>query len=98
LLSRPQANVWTSWAFSWNLPSSGRYKIEVRATNFNGVRQPELDKGVDQYDGRTSWHSVPVNIATTYQPIDEPCGLLCRLGYCRPFRPVPALRSVNGSH
>ena len=65
LLSRPRANVWTSWSFSWNLPSSGRYKIVVRATDSNGVRQPELDKGVDQYDWRTSWHSVPVNVATT---------------------------------
>jgi DMSO/TMAO reductase YedYZ molybdopterin-dependent catalytic subunit len=64
ILSRPEANVWVSWAFAWQLPTSGRYEILVRATDSAGVTQPRTDAGVDLYDGRTGWHSVPVNVAT----------------------------------
>ena len=64
ILSRPEANVWVSWAVAWQLPTSGRYEILVRATDSAGVTQPRTDAGVDLYDGRTGWHSVPVNVAT----------------------------------
>jgi DMSO/TMAO reductase YedYZ molybdopterin-dependent catalytic subunit len=64
ILSRPEPNVWVTWAFAWNLPISGRYEILARATDSAGVRQPRTDKGDDLYDGRTGWHSVPVNVST----------------------------------
>ena len=63
ILSRPDPNVWVTWAFVWNLPTSGRYEIVARATDSAGIRQPRRDAGIDLYDGHTGWHSVPVNVS-----------------------------------
>lgn len=65
ILSKPEPNVWVSWAYTWKLPVSGRYEILARATDSVGSTQPRTDAGVDLYDGRTGWHSVPVDVATT---------------------------------
>lgn len=65
ILSTPEPNVWVSWAHAWKLPVSGRYEILARATDSAGNIQPRTDTGVDLYDGRTGWHSVPVDVATT---------------------------------
>ena len=65
ILSRPEPNVWVSWAYLWNLPESGRYEILARATDSAGISQPRIDAGVDLYDGRTGWHSVPVDVASS---------------------------------
>ncbi|HJP32779.1 MAG TPA: hypothetical protein QGF95_19710, partial [Candidatus Latescibacteria bacterium] len=65
ILSRPEPNVWVSWAFAWALPASGRYEILARATDSAGFRQPRTDAGNDLYDGRTGWHSVPVDVSTS---------------------------------
>ena len=62
IMTRPEANVWVSWADTWALPASGRYEILARSTDGAGVSQPQTDAGVDLYDGRTGWHSVPVDV------------------------------------
>lgn len=62
IMTRPEPNVWVSWAYTWTLPASGRYEILARATDGAGTSQPQTDAGVDLYDGRTGWHSVPVDV------------------------------------
>lgn len=62
ITTRPEANVWVTWAYTWALPASGRYEILARATDWAGMSQPRTDTGVDLYDGRTGWHSVPVDV------------------------------------
>ena len=64
IVSRPEPNVWVSWIYAWSLPESGRYEIVARATDSAGDTQPRTDAGVDLYDGRTGWHSVPVDVFT----------------------------------
>ena len=36
------ALVWSSWSYEWPVPSSGRYSLEVRATDGEGRSQPEV--------------------------------------------------------
>jgi DMSO/TMAO reductase YedYZ molybdopterin-dependent catalytic subunit len=35
------ALIWTPWSYEWKVPSSGRYGLEVRATDEDGRSQPE---------------------------------------------------------
>ena len=65
LTSRSEPNVWCTWSHPWSLPASGRYEILARATDSAGEAQPRKDEGPDLYDGRTGWHSVPVDVSTT---------------------------------
>ena len=65
LTSRSEPNVWCTWSHPWSLPASGRYEILARATDSAGDVQPQKDEGRDLYDGRTGWHSVPVDVSTT---------------------------------
>jgi DMSO/TMAO reductase YedYZ molybdopterin-dependent catalytic subunit len=65
ILTQSEPNVWVRWAYAWSLPASGRYEVLARATDSAGVRQPRTDSGADLYDGRTGWHSVPVDVSTT---------------------------------
>ncbi|HJP31897.1 MAG TPA: molybdopterin-dependent oxidoreductase [Candidatus Latescibacteria bacterium] len=58
ITSRSLPNVWVTWTFEWAIPSTADYYINVRATDIDGVIQPEVDEGLDVYDGRTSWHRV----------------------------------------
>lgn len=55
-------DVWVTWGYEWSLPVSGQYEIVARATDREGDTQPQFDKGVDLYDGRTGWHRVPVDV------------------------------------
>ena len=55
-------NIWITWAYEWELPSSGDYEIVARATDSAGESQPAVDAGADLYDGRTGWHRVPVKV------------------------------------
>jgi DMSO/TMAO reductase YedYZ molybdopterin-dependent catalytic subunit len=64
IMTRSEPNVWITWAFTWNLPTRGTYRILARATDSAGVRQPRTDEGDDRYDGRTGWHRVPVDVVT----------------------------------
>lgn len=69
ILSKPEPDVWVSWAHAWNLPTSGRYEIVARATDSAGDTQPRLDAGDDLYDGRTGWHNVAVDVETNPRPV-----------------------------
>ncbi len=55
-------NIWVTWGYEWHLPATGRHEILARATDSEGNSQPQEDKGVDLYDGRTGWHRVPVDV------------------------------------
>ncbi len=48
LLTSP-ALIWTPWSYEWQVPSSGRYSLEVRATDEQGRSQPE-DRDPDRKD------------------------------------------------
>ena len=62
--TRSEPNVWVTWAFTWNLPTRGTYRILAWATDSAGQRQSRTYEGDDRYDGRTGWHRVPVDVAT----------------------------------
>ena len=55
-------NIWVTWAYEWELPSSGKFEVVARATDSAGDMQPMTDTGQDLYDGRTGWHRVPVTV------------------------------------
>jgi len=42
LAAAPAALIWTPWSYEWQVPSSGRYALEVRATDEDGRTQPEV--------------------------------------------------------
>jgi hypothetical protein len=42
LAASSAALVWSSWSYEWPVPSSGRYSLEVRATDGEGRSQPEV--------------------------------------------------------
>src|ERR1700687_3782028 len=42
LSTSPAAMIWTPWSYEWQVPSSGRYTLEVRATDDDGRSQPEV--------------------------------------------------------
>jgi DMSO/TMAO reductase YedYZ molybdopterin-dependent catalytic subunit len=41
LAASPDALIWTPWSYEWQVPSSGRYSLEVRATDEKGRSQAE---------------------------------------------------------
>jgi DMSO/TMAO reductase YedYZ molybdopterin-dependent catalytic subunit len=42
LSASPAAMIWTPWSYEWQVPNSGRYTLEVRATDDGGQSQPEV--------------------------------------------------------
>lgn len=42
LSASPAALIWTPWSYEWQIPSSGRHTLEVRATDDDGRSQPEV--------------------------------------------------------
>ncbi len=36
------ALIWSSWSYEWKVPGSGKYALEVRATDEDGKSQPEV--------------------------------------------------------
>ena len=42
LSASPAGMIWTPWSYEWQVPSSGRYTLEVRATDEAGRSQPEI--------------------------------------------------------
>jgi len=38
----PAVLIWTPWSYEWHVPGSGRYALEVRATDDGGGSQPEV--------------------------------------------------------
>ena len=63
-LSAPTvALLWTPWSYEWKIPTSGRYTLEVRATDDGGGVQPEVREPdrKDPYELNTP-HSVNVSV------------------------------------
>jgi DMSO/TMAO reductase YedYZ molybdopterin-dependent catalytic subunit len=42
LSASPSAMIWSLWSYEWQVPSAGRYTLEVRATDAEGRSQPEV--------------------------------------------------------
>jgi DMSO/TMAO reductase YedYZ molybdopterin-dependent catalytic subunit len=61
LSASPAALIWTPWSYEWQVPTSGRYSLEVRATDAEGGSQPEVRDSdrKDPYELNTP-HSVNV--------------------------------------
>jgi len=57
------AMIWTPWSYEWRVPGSGRYALEVRATDDQGQSQPEV-RDPDRKDPYelTTPHRVSVNV------------------------------------
>jgi DMSO/TMAO reductase YedYZ molybdopterin-dependent catalytic subunit len=58
-----QANVdtWRQWVWDWTPTASGLHTLEVRATDRDGVVQPETRRPPFP-DGSTGWHNVVVTV------------------------------------
>jgi DMSO/TMAO reductase YedYZ molybdopterin-dependent catalytic subunit len=41
LTASSSATIWSPWSYEWQVPSAGRYTLEVRATDADGRSQPE---------------------------------------------------------
>ena len=56
LLSSPVALIWTRWSYDWHVPATGRYSLEVRATDEDGNSQPAVrdQDRKDPYELNTS--------------------------------------------
>jgi DMSO/TMAO reductase YedYZ molybdopterin-dependent catalytic subunit len=63
LLPSPDEDVWTQWKLPWQ-PVPGNYKIQVRATDSNGLIQERVASGpLDSFpNGTESLHQIYVNI------------------------------------
>jgi DMSO/TMAO reductase YedYZ molybdopterin-dependent catalytic subunit len=59
----PQANVdsWRQWVWDWTPTASGLATLEARATDGNGVVQPDTRRPPFP-DGATGWHNVVVTV------------------------------------
>jgi DMSO/TMAO reductase YedYZ molybdopterin-dependent catalytic subunit len=59
----PSALIWTPWSYEWQVPTSGRYTLEVRATDTESGSQPEVrdPDRKDPYELNTP-HSVNVTV------------------------------------
>ena len=52
---------WVQWHYEWTPPSAGRHRIQVRATDGDGVLQPEGPKD-PRPDGAEGYHLVTVSV------------------------------------
>ena len=57
----PNVDTWVQWVWQWD-PEPGRHTLTVRATDADGVTQPEQRTDVVP-DGSTGWHTVSVDVA-----------------------------------
>jgi len=59
----PDALIWTPWSYEWQVPGSGLYTLEVRATDEDGKSQPEVrdPDRKDSYELNTP-HRVSVKV------------------------------------
>ncbi len=55
-------NSWRQWKVDWD-PQPGRYKLQVRATDGDGITQTDL-RVPPAPDGATGWHTIDVTVAT----------------------------------
>jgi len=61
--AQPVALSWTSWRYQWQIPSAGKYTLEVRASDEEGKTQPDArDPGrQDAYELNTP-HGITVTV------------------------------------
>jgi hypothetical protein len=57
----PNVDTWREWLWRWDA-TVGRHTLEVRATDGDGVTQPE-ERTPPFPGGATGWHSVIVTVA-----------------------------------
>jgi DMSO/TMAO reductase YedYZ molybdopterin-dependent catalytic subunit len=57
----PSVDTWRQWVYRWQA-ASGTHRLEVRATDGDGVTQTE-ERTPPFPDGSTGWHSVTVNVS-----------------------------------
>jgi DMSO/TMAO reductase YedYZ molybdopterin-dependent catalytic subunit len=57
------ATIWSAWSYEWQVPKSGQYSLEVRATDEQGGSQPEVrdPERKDPYELNTP-HRVKVSV------------------------------------
>jgi DMSO/TMAO reductase YedYZ molybdopterin-dependent catalytic subunit len=57
------ATIWSTWSYEWQVPKSGQYSLEVRATDEQGRSQPEVREPdrKDPYELNTP-HGVKVTV------------------------------------
>jgi DMSO/TMAO reductase YedYZ molybdopterin-dependent catalytic subunit len=57
------ATIWSTWSYEWQVPKSGQYSLEVRATDEQGRSQPEVrdPDRKDPYELNTP-HGVKVTV------------------------------------
>ncbi len=55
------ADTWVQWVYEWDA-TSGAHRIEVRATDANGLRQTG-DEAPPAPDGATGWHAIDVQVS-----------------------------------
>lgn len=60
LATQDGVDTWRQWRWEWNA-SPGNHRLEVRATDGDGVTQTAVRTGVAP-DGATGWHSVAVKV------------------------------------
>jgi len=57
----PNVDTWVQWVWQWDA-TPGRHTLTVRATDADGVTQPEQRTDVVP-DGATGWHAVTIDVA-----------------------------------
>ncbi|MDE0121050.1 MAG: molybdopterin-dependent oxidoreductase [bacterium] len=60
LSSEISDNSWRQWKVDWD-PEPGRYRLQVRATDGDGITQTEL-RVPPAPDGATGWHTIHVTV------------------------------------
>ena len=60
LSSEISDNSWRQWKVDWD-PAPGRYRLQVRATDGDGITQTEL-RVPPAPDGATGWHTIHVTV------------------------------------
>jgi hypothetical protein len=62
LATVPSTDTWRQWVLAWTPPSSGTYRLRVRATSGKGLVQPQIAQPVFP-SGATGWHTITVQAA-----------------------------------
>ena len=62
LAREPTTDTWVQWVWQWPA-ETGRHTVTVRATDGDGVTQPEQRTEVIP-DGASGWHSATIDVAT----------------------------------
>ncbi|KAA3612338.1 MAG: hypothetical protein DWQ05_20295 [Calditrichaeota bacterium] len=59
----PAPNVWCTWTLPWRTPSRpGKYFLAVRATDTNGIVQPQSETAEEKADGENGYHVLTLQV------------------------------------